>query len=295
MPRPCRGREAALFPRRPIGERGQPVKRGENALDPPAEAGSASGPSAEAGAGLPAIAAASDAAALAASFEPVPVRFRGDGWTPARQRAFIEHLADTICVATAAERVGMSAESAHRLRRRRGAEGFSAAWDAVLLLGIRQRAVSKAVERALNGTIVRRYYHGQLIAEERIESERLLIWLLEKGERLLARAEAEAIAGDWDDAMDRLERGALTNGCGVWRDPNGLWRTNFPPPPDYGYDSEGEPGMPGYERFLSDAEQEALAERRPVTLDQAEAARDLFFGFVPKRGTDRRNRSKRRR
>lgn len=66
------------------------------------------------------------------AFTPVPVRARRDGWTPVRQAEFIGWLAETRCVKRAAARVGMSRESAYRLRRRKGAEGFCDAWDAIL-------------------------------------------------------------------------------------------------------------------------------------------------------------------
>lgn len=66
------------------------------------------------------------------AFHPVPVGPRKDGWTPRRQAAFVGFLAETRCVTTACRRVGMGKESAYRLRRRRGAAGFAAAWDAAL-------------------------------------------------------------------------------------------------------------------------------------------------------------------
>jgi hypothetical protein len=53
------------------------------------------------------------------AFTPVPVRRRADGWTPGRQAAFLEHLAARLSVTEAAGRVGMSRESAYRLRRAR--------------------------------------------------------------------------------------------------------------------------------------------------------------------------------
>ncbi|MFN3388890.1 MAG: hypothetical protein ACK40O_08145 [Allosphingosinicella sp.] len=71
-----------------------------------------------------------DSASLA--FSPVPARARRDGWTADRQRVFIEGLAQSGCVGKAAAAAGMSRESAYRLRRRAGAEGFAAAWDACL-------------------------------------------------------------------------------------------------------------------------------------------------------------------
>ena len=66
------------------------------------------------------------------AFTPVPVRARRDGWTPLRQAEFLGLLAETRCVKAAAGRVGMSRESAYRLRQRRGAAGFRAAWDAIV-------------------------------------------------------------------------------------------------------------------------------------------------------------------
>lgn len=65
-------------------------------------------------------------------FTPVPVRSRSDGWTPLRQAEFIGMLAETRSVAAAARFVGMARETAYRLRRKPGAEGFAAAWDAAL-------------------------------------------------------------------------------------------------------------------------------------------------------------------
>lgn len=66
------------------------------------------------------------------AFSPVPLRPRADGWTPLRQAEFLGYLAEARCVSKAARRVGMSRESAYRLRRKPGAEEFAAAWDAIL-------------------------------------------------------------------------------------------------------------------------------------------------------------------
>lgn len=63
-------------------------------------------------------------------FTPVPLaRTRRDGWTPARQRGFIDQLARIGLVGVAARAMGMSAKSAYALRKRVGAESFAAAWD----------------------------------------------------------------------------------------------------------------------------------------------------------------------
>lgn len=55
----------------------------------------------------------------------------GGGWTPERQIGFLEALERTRSVTKAASSVGMSRESAHRLRNRPGGALFSALWDRV--------------------------------------------------------------------------------------------------------------------------------------------------------------------
>lgn len=231
------------------------------------------------------------------SFDPVPLRYRHDGWTPEKQRAFIEHLADTLCPETAAAMVGMSVRTAYELRRRAGAEGFAAAWDAALLRGIGERGRSRLVDQVVNGRRVKRFYHGELIAEERVYSERLLLALIQHGGKLFEGAGAEQsrdIAKDWDGSMERLEQGLLGDGFRVWQDRFGDWMTNYPPPP--GFDREtyaGEPWDPDFERPLSEAEEQALAARQQERLEAGAQARDLFFGFSPRgRTIDRRIRSK---
>ena len=66
------------------------------------------------------------------AFTPVPLRYRRDGWTPGRQSDFLGHLAETGKVAAAARHVGMTRESAYRLRDKPGAGSFAAAWDSIL-------------------------------------------------------------------------------------------------------------------------------------------------------------------
>lgn len=65
-------------------------------------------------------------------FHPVPLCERADGWTPARQARFIGYLAQTRSVLAACRKVAMGRESVYRLRKRPGAAGFAAAWDAAM-------------------------------------------------------------------------------------------------------------------------------------------------------------------
>lgn len=58
------------------------------------------------------------------AFTPVPRKYRYDGWTPERQKAFIDALAETGSVKAAALRVNMSKEGAYYLRRQPHADEF---------------------------------------------------------------------------------------------------------------------------------------------------------------------------
>jgi len=71
-----------------------------------------------------------EAAAAALDFEPVPLRYRRDGWTPARQAAFIAALRRTRCILAACREVGVSAAAAYKLYRHPAAASFRRAWHA---------------------------------------------------------------------------------------------------------------------------------------------------------------------
>ncbi len=116
-------------------------------------------------------------------FAPVQFRARHDGWTPARQHEFIMLLADTGSVSAAAQGVGMTVQTAYRLRRHPDATEFREAWDRAVEQAsamIEQLALS----RVLNGERESRYKHG-IEAEARVRpcSDRLLIYMLERHER----------------------------------------------------------------------------------------------------------------
>jgi hypothetical protein len=119
-----------------------------------------------------------DARAPLPPFEPVPRRKpRHDGWTPARQVAFVEALADTGSVTCAASQVNMSTESAYQLRRQPGAEGFARAWEAALDMGV-LRLKDEAFDRALNGEMVPVIAGGKLIGYRRHRNDRLIMFIL---------------------------------------------------------------------------------------------------------------------
>jgi hypothetical protein len=115
-----------------------------------------------------------------ADYRWVPVRRkpRFDGWTEEKQRRFVEALADTGLVTVAAKEVGMSRESAHRLRRSPHAAAFARAWDAA-----RHHAGGLiediAFERAIQGVEHEVYNDcGEVIGARLVHDNRLLKYLL---------------------------------------------------------------------------------------------------------------------
>src|SRR3569623_1062755 len=99
-------------------------------------------------------------------FDPVPTAARHDGWTPARQRDFIDALGKCGLVAAAAREVGMTPKSAYRLRARADAESFAAAWDVACDRG-RAVATDTAIERAMEGVAAPVFHGGLQVGERR--------------------------------------------------------------------------------------------------------------------------------
>ena len=229
-------------------------------------------------------------------FDPVSVRHRIDGWTPQKQREYVEALADSGVARYAAGRVGMSEQSANRLRRRADAGAFDRACDAAMRIGAR-RLISVAYERAIEGTIKRHYYHGEVRSEERVYDNRLLIALIGKlGPLIAAPTEPDPVAENWQPWMEAIEQGlpepvpsevegpvpaaideplpcaldpapephaaaapkADFNGSEVWEGDDGEWWTEFPPPPDFDGEEEGKWGDSRYQRTLSREEQAVI-------------------------------------
>ena len=59
---------------------------------------------------------------------------RADGWSPARQRRFLETLAATGVIRLACEAVRITARSAYNLRIRQDGAAFRLGWDAAILI-----------------------------------------------------------------------------------------------------------------------------------------------------------------
>ncbi len=111
-------------------------------------------------------------------FKPVPRQVRQEnGWTPARQRKFIEALAETASVRQAALAVNMSKVSCYQLRNHPQGGDFKRAWDAAVDAGV---AFLKdiAFERAVEGELEPVWVRGEMKGYKRKFSNSLLMFLL---------------------------------------------------------------------------------------------------------------------
>ena len=99
----------------------------------------------------------------------------------------------------------------------------------------------------------------------------------------------EAETGE-DDAEDEDEDENEDDGDHVWMEDNGIWWTDYPPPPDFDGEEIGDYDDGDYCRTLAPAEAAVMAARAAVEQAQEEAelaedrrdaerARDLYFGF----------------
>jgi hypothetical protein len=111
-------------------------------------------------------------------FAPVPhSRPRRNSINPDLQRAFIAALAATGIVSQAARTIGKSLEALYKLRQRRGAEGFRAAWDMAIDRGI-ARLEDCALQRALEGEERPVVSRGEIVGTWRRHDNALLMFLL---------------------------------------------------------------------------------------------------------------------
>jgi hypothetical protein len=120
---------------------------------------------------------ARDARPALPDFVAVLRKHRHDGWTPERQKAFIEALADTGSVTRAAAQVNMAQANCYALRRAPGAEDFRRAWEAALDFGV-ARLKDIAFERAIEGQLVPVFVAGKLMGFRRKRNDHLLMFCL---------------------------------------------------------------------------------------------------------------------
>ena len=137
---------------------------------------------------------------------------RADGWTPGRQRKFLEMLAEGHTITNICLALGMSVASAYALRRSARGAAFALGWQAALLLA-REHLADTLLERAVHGSVetVTRP-DGATITRQRHDN-RLAMHMLTRLDRLSERdtgpADHEAarlVAGEFEPYLELVER-----------------------------------------------------------------------------------------
>lgn len=90
---------------------------------------------------------------------------------------FLRVLGATHSVSAAARAVGVSRQSAYRLRARQKGAPFDLGWEAAVQSGY-DALHQAALERALHGVEVPVYHKGELVGSRRAFDERLTVFLL---------------------------------------------------------------------------------------------------------------------
>lgn len=139
---------------------------------------------------------------------PAPAdQSRVDGWSPARQRHFLETLAATGVITTACDAVHISPRAAYALRIRRDGAAFRLGWDAAILIA-RARLADELLARALTGheevihkdedTITRRRHDNRLAMSMLSRLDRMADSPPEGSDAALARVVAQDFAAYLD-------------------------------------------------------------------------------------------------
>ena len=123
------------------------------------------------------------------AFYPVPLRQTGTGWTTERQANFLGWLAETGSVSAACARVGLSRNSAYKLRKKRVAESFAAAWDAALGMPVRKVTIDDLHFLAHHGLVKPMFRGGKYIRSRRKPDNSALLRLLARCDRLTRRSD----------------------------------------------------------------------------------------------------------
>ncbi|MFC3443381.1 hypothetical protein ACFOKF_19695 [Sphingobium rhizovicinum] len=131
---------------------------------------------------------------------PLPTpQIREDGWSPARQRRFLETLAASGVVQLACESVRITGRSAYNLRNRRDGAAFRLGWDAAILIA-RARLADDLLARAIMGcTETVRRDEGNFEVTRHRHDNRLAMSMLSRLDRM-----ADSPAEGTDAALARV-------------------------------------------------------------------------------------------
>lgn len=114
------------------------------------------------------------------------------GWTSANRAAFVGALARCGTVVDAVEHVGLSSQSAYKLRARDPA--FAKAWDAARDQA-RELVVDEIYSKALDGWMEDVWYKGERVGQRRRYDPRLLMRLLERLDRVGGYDKGKPVSG----------------------------------------------------------------------------------------------------
>lgn len=145
-------------------------------------------------------------------------------WSRAKMARFLAELAATHSVAAAARVVGMSRQSAYRLKARLRDQPFDLAWEAAVQSGY-DALHQAALDRALNGIEVPVHHKGELVGTRRHYDERLTMFLLSARNRhfvpleAVSRAARQEWSGYFAELLVRVRAGlAMPDREREWRD-----------------------------------------------------------------------------
>jgi hypothetical protein len=139
----------------------------------------------------------------------LPESARGNAWTRGKMARFLDALAQSASVSAAAASVGMSRQSAYRLRARLSGQPFDYAWEAALEFGLQQLAHA-ALDRALNGVEEPVFHAGEQIGTRTRYDERLTMFLLANPARIGRHPfRREAMLHHWEELLDHVEHGPV--------------------------------------------------------------------------------------
>lgn len=236
-----------------------------------------------------------DPAPAADDATPTTLAARHDGWTPARQRLFLEALAAGHTVIDACSLVGLSHQSAYAFRNRPGGAAFALGWQAAQLLA-RQHLADTLYVRAVEGqvdTVTRP--DGATWHRHRFDN-RLAATMLDRLDRMAEQAArsgthraARSVADQFEAFLESLPEQCLPGPDGKpsapqlpqlrgptpppeaddfapevhedpvwWSSYAEAWRTRFPPPEDFDGYEDGEFGDPDYSRALTEEERDCV-------------------------------------
>jgi hypothetical protein len=144
---------------------------------------------------------------------PAEAPARQDGWTPERQRAFIEAIAEGHTVSDACRSVGMTKQSAYAFKKRAAGAAFALGWSAANLLA-RDTLADALLVRALEGQVETCTRPDGATWTRHRHDNRLATTMLARLDRQVETApgaEAEAarlIAREFEAFLDLIDRDA---------------------------------------------------------------------------------------